>query len=335
MPMPSASRIELFAPSAAMRYSALTTRRVPSRRSVSSAVTPAGSGRNPLTSVPNRSSASPAWRTAWTRIGSRTSWAQKLTRVGLGQAGSSGSPLFWNGIDSSTGPSSVCIASSSDSPPTSTSTAWMASSRPRTRKISMVRTLVPNARGRIDVPGWRSATSERTPCRASRTAAVRPTEPPPAMSTGTLRGLVAVTNITSVRSAGHRDAVQGVGELFRGGERHCVVTVDLGDRGAIEPAGHPRVPERRPGRHGLVACEMHEGDGQFAVHRAAQLYRFEHRPVGVGDQPLETVPGELLAGGLDEIRPPQLPGHGYGPVGAGGGELADACAHLLGQGVGG
>ena len=109
------------------------------------------------------------------------------------------------------------------------------------------------------MPGLRSATSERTPCRASRTDAVRPTGPAPMMSTGTLGALVAVTKITSVRSAGHRDEVQGVGELFRGGERHFVVAVDLGDRGAVEPTAHAGMPE--PGRHRLVVAEGEEGGG--------------------------------------------------------------------------
>src|SRR5215831_8364643 len=110
---------------------------------------------------------------------------------------------------------------------------------------------------------------------------------------------------------------------------------DLGNRGAVQPAGHLRVPERRPRRHGLVACEVYEGDGQVAMHWATQLDRFEHRPVWVGDQPPESVQRKLLGGGLDEVRAPQLPSHRNRSVGAGGGELAYARAHLLGQGIGG
>src|SRR6516225_9431551 len=56
-----------------------------------------------------------------------------------------------------------------------------------------------------------------------------------------------------------------------------------------------------PGWHRLVVGEGAECGRQFAVHRAAQPDGFEHRPVWFGDQPLEAVPGQLLAGVLDEV----------------------------------
>lgn len=105
-------------------------------------------------------------------------------------------------------------------------------------------------------------------------------------------GRLAVTTETitpPAKSVGSRGAVQGVSELFRGGKRHFVVAVDLGDRGAVEAAAHAGVPE--PGRHRLVVGESEERGGQVAVHRAAQPDGFEHGPVRFGDQPLEAVPG--------------------------------------------
>jgi hypothetical protein len=48
------------------------------------------------------------------------------------------------------------------------------------------RALIPRALGWTAVPGWRSTSSELTPCRDSRNDAARPTGPPPTISTGTL-----------------------------------------------------------------------------------------------------------------------------------------------------
>src|SRR5262245_66342606 len=70
-------------------------------------------------------------------------------------------------------------------------------------------------------------------------------------------------------SAGRRgEAVQGVGEPVRRGERHLVVAVDLGNGGAVEPAAHPRVPET--GWHGMGVGEGEEGGGEVEVQPATQ-----------------------------------------------------------------
>src|SRR5215831_6601207 len=91
-------------------------------------------------------------------------------------------------------------------------------------------------------------------------------------------------------SAAVRGVMESVGQLHWAGERHFVVAVDFGDGGPVEPAAHPWVPERWPGRHRLVVGKSQEAGGQLAVYWAAQFDGFEHRPVGVGDQPLEAVP---------------------------------------------
>jgi hypothetical protein len=44
---------------------------------------------------------------------------------------------------------------------------------------------MPRALGWIDVPGWRSTSSEGTPRRESMADAASPTGPPPTMRTGT------------------------------------------------------------------------------------------------------------------------------------------------------
>src|SRR5581483_2988782 len=65
--------------------------------------------------------------------------------------------------------------------------ARISSSIPIWRYSSIVRALMPRAFGRIAVPGWRSTSSERTPCCDNRIDAVRPTGPPPTIRTGTSR----------------------------------------------------------------------------------------------------------------------------------------------------
>ena len=127
--------------------------------------------------------------------------------------------------------------------------------------------------------------------------------------------------------------VEGVGQPLRRGEQDLVVAVDLGNAGAVQAAAHPWVPERGPGRHRLVMGEGQEAGGQLPVYWALKPDGFEHRPVGVGDQPPEAFPGQLLAGGLNKVRAPQLPRHRNRPVGSGRCELADCGAHLLGHRV--
>ena len=48
----------------------------------------------------------------------------------------------------------------------------MASSRPHERKISIVRVLIPEALGKVDVRAWRSTSIGRAPCRARLMAVV-------------------------------------------------------------------------------------------------------------------------------------------------------------------
>src|SRR5262245_6889644 len=62
----------------------------------------------------------------------------------------------------------------------------IAGSRPHERKISMVRVLMPEAFGKIDVPGCFSTTRDATPCRARPIAVVNPAGPAPTIRTGTL-----------------------------------------------------------------------------------------------------------------------------------------------------
>jgi hypothetical protein len=64
--------------------------------------------------------------------------------------------------------------------------ARISSSTPSRRKISIVRRLTPEARGWTDVPGWRSTSVDRTPCRASTRAVTRPAGPAPTIRTGVL-----------------------------------------------------------------------------------------------------------------------------------------------------
>ena len=75
-------------------------------------------------------------------------------------------------------------------------TSWlcsrMASSRPHERKISIVRVLIPEALGKIDVPGWRSTISEDTPWRARPMAVARPAGPAPTTRTGNSWGCALV-----------------------------------------------------------------------------------------------------------------------------------------------
>ena len=66
------------------------------------------------------------------------------------------------------------------------------SSMPKLRKISIERVLTPVARGKIDVEGWRSTTSERTPWRARPIAVTSPAGPAPMMRTGTSSAVAVV-----------------------------------------------------------------------------------------------------------------------------------------------
>ena len=50
----------------------------------------------------------------------------------------------------------------------------------------MDRVLTPDARGWIEVPGWRSTSVDRTPCFASTRAVTRPAGPAPTIRTGVL-----------------------------------------------------------------------------------------------------------------------------------------------------
>src|SRR5215472_18504670 len=65
--------------------------------------------------------------------------------------------------------------------------------------------------------------------------------------------------------------VEGVGQPLRRGEQDLVVTVDLGNAGAVQAAAYPWVPERGARRHRLVVGEGQEASGQLTVYRAAQV----------------------------------------------------------------
>ena len=75
------------------------------------------------------------------------------------------------------------VAPDAASVSTGTARARTASATPQARKISIVRRLMPVARGRVDVPGCRSTTSTRAPWRAADRAVARPPGPAPTTST--------------------------------------------------------------------------------------------------------------------------------------------------------
>ncbi len=87
----------------------------------------------------------------------------------------------------------------------STLPARTASARSHWRKISMVRVLMPVARGIVEVPARRSTTSTCAPCRSAATAVARPAGPAPTTSTSVLADGVELGVMRSGSpAAGHR-----------------------------------------------------------------------------------------------------------------------------------
>ncbi len=128
---------------------------------------------------------SPPRVAAWVRSsGSRSFWLHRHQELGLKRA----SPL----------PGSICLNSHSPASPARVGVwrmPWlsarvaaalrMSGSAPATRKISIVRTLLPRPRGWMEVPACRSTRVCRTPSRPRKTDIDRPTRDPPTTRTGT------------------------------------------------------------------------------------------------------------------------------------------------------
>ena len=181
--MPTRSRTVLRAPSAATTYSAATTDRSPVARSRTVVSTPEASCRRATTSVEKRRSVRPS---AWIRRSSTGStWSCGLMTgpVGLTAAACSGvgkpSGATRRSVEASDGRIDIIGTASRLN-------ARISSSTPRPRKISIERVLTPDARGWIEVPGWRSTSVERMPLRARIRAVTRPAGPAPTMRTEVL-----------------------------------------------------------------------------------------------------------------------------------------------------
>ena len=84
--------------------------------------------------------------------------------------------------EASAGPRRVSRCTHSGRPRDSMADAVTRSATPIARKISMVRTLMPVARGSADSPARRSTSRDRVPARASSSAVVSPARPAPTQS---------------------------------------------------------------------------------------------------------------------------------------------------------
>src|SRR5579885_2043786 len=168
------------------KYSAAGRSATHRRRSARNRMlTPSESCATAVISVSKRNSASGCASAKRRSTGSRSSWAHRQFETG--EAARLAGAMRPGTRRSISRPARLSVHTISPVRSGARPAARISSSIPIWRYSSIVRALMPRAFGRIAVPGWRSTSSERTPCCDNRIDAVRPTGPPPTIRTGTSR----------------------------------------------------------------------------------------------------------------------------------------------------
>src|ERR1700724_3041220 len=278
-------------------------------RSVNRPVTAPGLWLNEVSSVLKRSVPGPAASANRRITGSRSSWAQRQFLTGVAaMLLAVARPGTRRSISL---PARVSVQTISPVPPSASPASLTAPSMPHCRKIAIVRVLIPRAFGVSAVPGWRSTSSERTPCRESSNEAASPTGPPPEMRTGmssisspclnsTLRELAKIHRLAvrllaigvdrdqrrkfagGEEQEGPRD---GIGGRFR--RNHVVASRDQRQTNRSQNLAYSVGGLRQSNRAGAERdrkhfdnIRRHVGERAAVKRRAKDHQQCKHRPAG-------------------------------------------------------
>src|SRR5262249_54983268 len=130
----------------------------------------------------------------------------------------------------------------------------------------MVRALMARALGWVEVPGWRSTSTERTPWRDRKMDALRPTGPPPTMTTA----VSLISPLGGEEDCAHPSTLSPPCIVLYCGVLYCRCVAPV--RGMRAPAEHrPRWRSTRGMRVDGVALELFGSGGPGSARRMRKL----------------------------------------------------------------